>query len=74
MAKSGIMEHDGVHKTVLFSSSVHLFVGFYDELGVKGFGQTLRRPDPDAGLALADCLIVAQFTMQFFNQFNAVTQ
>jgi hypothetical protein len=73
MDNSGIMEHDGVHKTVLFSALVHLFIGFYDEPGVKGVGQTLRLPDPDAGLALAVCLIVAQFTMQFFNQFNAVT-
>ena len=68
------MEYDRAHKTVLFSSLIHLFVGFYDETGVKGLGQTLRLPDPDAGLTLAGCLIVAQFTMQFFNQFNAVTQ
>ena len=68
------MEYDQAHKTALFSSSFHLFIGFYDESRVEGFSQTLRFSDPDAGLALAGCLIVAQFTVHAFNQLNAITQ
>ncbi len=68
------MEYDRPHKTKLFSPSIHLSVGFYDESGVESLGQALRVSDPVTGLALAGRFVVTQLAVQFFDQFDAVTQ
>jgi hypothetical protein len=49
-------------------------VGIYEETSVEIFRQALRVSDPDTGLALAGCLIVAQFAVQFFNYLDSVSQ
>ena len=68
------MEYDRPHKTGVFSLSDHMSVRIYDKAGIESLGQALRVPDPEAGLAFAGRLIMAQFFIELFNQLDAIAQ